>query len=544
MGRPLAGYSLSKLRDDISRGRIWCISAGSLSLVPKQRRESEILCRYLKLLYGATRGLALLGVEATHQTQVAELDMEVRIKRQRFGGEKKMEKVKSKRAARKKLLRGIASLAIFGAMMFFIGVAAVGTAYAQATRIQQSERILQPAGDVVEHDTFGVAVAISGNGKTMVIGAENADGNEVGAGAAFIFDKIDNNWVQTARLFAPDGHAMPIPSEPGDFASDAFGSNVAIDTDGNTVIAGAPFHNHDGHSGNAGAVYVFQRVNGVWSQQAELLPPLPHPGANFGGAPDAGGIGISGSTIVLTDQGNAIGTVPSSVDVFTRNNGTWALTTQLFVPDDFSFFPSSLAFNGSTLAVGSDGSDAPSAFFAGVVYVFRFSQGQWSAPVTLSAADATSGALFGFNLSLSGNLIAVGASAGPGATAQSGAAYVFASEEGVWSQKAKLIAGDGLDQDSFGVSISVNGQTVLVGATGQTPPATGVFAAGSAYVFQPNDGKWQQIDELTASDGISGGSFGASVAVLHNTLLVGADGQHPPVEGYAGGEAYIYNLKP
>ena len=52
------------------------------------------------------------------------------------------------------------------------------------------------------------------------------------------------------------------------------------------------------------------------------------------------------------------------------------------------------------------------------------------------------------------------------------------------------------------------------------------------------------IAELFASDGIGGGNFGTGVAVRNNTLLVGADGQHPPVEGYPGGEAYVYRLNP
>src|SRR5262249_28519243 len=153
----------------------------------------------------------------------------------------------------------------------------------------------------------------------------------------------------------------------------------------------------------------------------------------------------SGNTIVVTDQVNGRGN--GAIDVFTRADDVWSLTTQLFVPNDSFFFPSSLAFDGRTLAVGSDKSDAPTAGFAGVVYVFRFSEGQWSAPVTLSAADATSGGTFGYSVSLSGNTIAVGAAFGPGATAQSGAAYVFVGEDGLWTQIAKLNAADGVDGD-------------------------------------------------------------------------------------------------
>lgn len=456
-----------------------------------------------------------------------------------------MEHMNGIRPAHMKFSHGISFLAVIATMVFLIATAVV-PAQAQGTRTQQSEQILQPSGETAEHDSFGSAVAISGN--TMVIGAFNADGNEVGAGAAYIFDKIGNTWVQTAKLFAADGHARPAnPLFPGDFISDSFGLTVAISQDGNTVIVGAPSHNHATQlsGGDIGAVYVFQRTNGAWSQEAELLPPHPNVQDHFGDASDFGGLAISGNTIVVTDQGTALtGSLPGSVDVFTRANGTWTLTTQLLVPDDPFFFPSSVAFDGHTLAVGSDISDAPNAFEGGAVYVFQFSEGQWSGPVTLGAADATSGALFGFSVSLNGGLIAVGASAGPGTTSQSGAAYVFAGEGGVWSQKAKLIASDGLDFDNFGVSIGVSGQTVFVGATGHTPAATGTFSAGSAYVYRQGDGGWRQVAQVSGSDGISGGQYGLAVAIRNNTLLVGADLQHPLVEGYPGGEAYVYSLNP
>jgi FG-GAP repeat protein len=432
------------------------------------------------------------------------------------------------------------SLATIVTMGVLIGGSAVG--YAQPSTIQQSERILQPSGETAEHDSFGSAVAIGGN--TMIIGAFNADGNEEGAGAAYIFDRIGNNWVQTAKLFAPDGKAERQPSPPfppDEFRSDSFGLTVAISSDGDTVAVGAPRHNHTGNAANTGAVYVFQRVNGAWSQEAELFSPHPNGFDHFGDAQDFGGLSVNGNMVVVTDEGNSFA-VPGAVDVFTRTNGTWALSTQLFVPDDPFFLPSSLAFDGHTLAVGSDTSDSPSVSFAGTVYVFRLNGDRWSGPLTLSAADGTSNGTFGYSVSVSGGTIAVGTNAGPGNTSQSGSAYVFEKQDGAWIQSAKLVAADGMDGDGFGGAISVSGETVLVGAVSHTPAAPGAFDAGAAYVFQPRDGHWTQIAEVSASDGISGGQYGLGVAVRNNTILIGAFGQHPPVEGYPGGEAYVYRL--
>jgi len=410
------------------------------------------------------------------------------------------------------------------------------SAHAQTNTIQQSEVSLVPASDADEHDSVGSATAIGNSGNTLVVGAENADGAQVGAGAAFIFDKINGQWVRTASLFADDGKAVPLPD--GKFQNDSYAESVAISEDGNTVIVGSPDHNHSGQ-GTTGAVYVFQRVNGIWSQQAELRSPHPSPFDLFGAGQGSGGIGISGDTIVVTDQGNFT-SVPGSIDVFRRIHGVWTLATQLLVPDDLNFIPSSVAIDGNTVVAGSSVSDASSALGAGVAYVFRFVNGNWSAPTTVAAADATSGAQFGFSVSLSGNSLAVGANIQPGATSQSGAAYVFTREDGTWTQKAKLMASDGLDFDNFGCAISVSGQTVFVGADQHTPP--GESSAGAAYIYQPGNGTWRQVAELAPSDG--GSEFGVAVAVKNNTLVVGADTARPAVEGYDGGEAYAYRLSP
>jgi len=411
------------------------------------------------------------------------------------------------------------------------------SAHAQANRIQQSEVSLVPVSDADEHDSVGSATAIGDSGKTMVVGAENADGAQVGAGTAFIFDKINGQWVRTASLFADDGKAVPLPD--GKFQNDSYAESVAIAADGNTVIVGSPNHNHSGQ-GTTGAVYVFQRVKGVWSQQAELRSPHPSRFDFFGAGQGSGGIGISGDTIVVTDAGN-ITSIPGSVDVFRRINGVWTLETQLQVPDDPNFIPSGVAIDGNTIVVGSSISDAPSAFGAGVVYVFRLVNGSWSAPATVAAADATSGGQFGFSVSLSGNTLAVGANLQPGMATQSGAAYVFAADDAMWTQQAKLMASDGIDFDNFGCAISVSGQTVFVGALAHTPPGT--LFAGAAYIYQGEDRMWRQVAELAPSDG-GGGDYGIAVAVQNNTLVVGADQQRPAPEGYNGGEVYAYRLHP
>jgi FG-GAP repeat protein len=429
------------------------------------------------------------------------------------------------------------SSVIFAAALLLGAAAAALPAQAQVTKTQLSELRLEPTGDDIVHDTFGFAVAIDGD--TMVIGAQAGDGIGFDTGVAYIFERSADGWVQTAKLFANDAH-VPLrdaktPELPakGQHA-DEFASTVAIS--GDTVAVGAHGRFNSLGQNNTGVVYVFQRVAGAWIQQAELSSPAPSNGSNFGLA-----LGISGVTIVVGDVGGPANFFTPNVDVFTRTNGTWTLTTTLTVPDDFAFQPDSVAIAGHTVVVGSTGSDAPSAFGAGAAYVFRLMEagpmaGTWVPQATLTAADAASEARFGISLSVSDNLIAVGADLGPGATPRSGAAYVFAGEAGGWSQKAKLIAGDGADSDEFGLSVSVSGAAVLVGAFNHGQ-------SGSAYVYMRRIGTWSQVAEVAPSDGFAG-AFGGAVAIQDTTLLIGADNQHKEPEGYAEGEAYVYRLNP
>ena len=181
--------------------------------------------------------------------------------------EGRMERVNNMKADCKKFPGGLASLAIIAAMGFLVGTAAVAPAHAQISQTRQTAvKIPSPS----EHDTFGYAIAVSGN--TMVVGAQGgdgvippalptADGLTFDTGVAYIYERSSGNtWVQTAKLIANDGVGLNAPFLPNDPAnsgsgkSDLFGTSVAIS--GDTVIIGAPAHTHPGFQSQSGAVYV------------------------------------------------------------------------------------------------------------------------------------------------------------------------------------------------------------------------------------------------------------------------------------------------
>ena len=259
--------------------------------------------------------------------------------------------------------------AVIFAVALILGAALVAPpAQAQLTKIQRIEQRLLPTGADVVHDLFGSAVAIDGD--TMVIGAQGADGIGFDTGVAYIFERSEHGWVQTAKLFANDAdipaRRTDIPELPAS-ADDEFGTSVAIS--GDTVVIGSPGHRtRPDLPPSSGSVYVFRRVDGSWIQQAELAPATPATKGTFG-TPRT--LGISGDIIAVANQSGTSATAIPSVAIFTRTNGTWELTATLTVPDDFSFFPDSVAVDRHTVVVGSTFSDAPGAFQAGAAYVFH-----------------------------------------------------------------------------------------------------------------------------------------------------------------------------
>ena len=149
----------------------------------------------------------------------------------------------------------------------------------------------------------------------------------------------------------------------------------------------------------------------------------------------------------------------------------------------------------------------------------------------LVASDAAGGDLLGSSVAISGETVVVGAPDDDDAAgSRQGSAYVFVRSGGVWSQQQKLLASDGAEEDRFGTSVAISGETVVVGAP-DDDDAMG-SRQGSAYVFVRSSVSWSQQQKLLASDATGGQQFGTSVAISGETVVVGA------VSGQ--GSAYVF----
>ena len=159
-----------------------------------------------------------------------------------------------------------------------------------------------------------------------------------------------------------------------------------------------------------------------------------------------------------------------------------------------------------------------------------------SGETKLTASDGAEGDVFGYSVSLSKDTIIVGAYRDDDKGTSSGSAYVFVGDKKGWSEEAKLTAGDGAEGDVFGYSVSVSKDTIVVGAYGDDDKGS---VSGSAYVFADGKKGWSEEVKLTAGDGVEGDYFGYSVSVLKDTIIAGAQGDDD--NGSVSGSAYIFS---
>ncbi len=192
-------------------------------------------------------------------------------------------------------------------------------------------------------------------------------------------------------------------------------------------------------------------------------------------------------------------------------------------PDEFGF---SVAISGDTVVVGARFHNGVGGQ-SGAAYVFERDFGgadNWGEIRKLTATDAVVGDFFGQSVAISGDTIVVGAHlnddacpANPGC--ESGSAYVFERDQGGannWGEVKKLTASDAAGGDFFGIAVSISGDTIVIGASGD-------LIGGSAYVFERSlvGPLWGEAKKLTASDASSGAQFGGSLSLDADTLVVG-----------------------
>lgn len=168
-----------------------------------------------------------------------------------------------------------------------------------------------------------------------------------------------------------------------------------------------------------------------------------------------------------------------------------------------------------------------------VVFILARSGGGW---IEEAALPNDVSAMFGNAVSIHGSIAVVGAHAESTDGPNFGAAYIFEKQNGVWTERARLTASDATADQHFGTSVSVSGDTVVVGAPGQ---GQNTIIVGSAYVFIRQNSGWVEEKILTALDGFVANGFGGAVSISSDRIAVGA--RLDAEEGLKSGAGYVYS---
>ena len=180
-----------------------------------------------------------------------------------------------------------------------------------------------------------------------------------------------------------------------------------------------------------------------------------------------------------------------------------------------------VAVNGATVVVGAGLAGGDPAY-SGAAYVFELESGQWTETAILRSSDAAADDTFGASVALNDELVVVGALSADGQSPDAGAVYVFEqAPAGEWEETAKLEALDGFTYDGFGGDVDVWSNRVIVGAHNDDDDGE---SSGSAYVYERFGPQWIQTAKFTAPDGEEFDRFGGAVAIHGDLAMVGVDG--------------------
>ena len=423
-----------------------------------------------------------------------------------------------------------------------------------------------------------VQVQVGGNAGQLRLDLSSVAGVVDGSGNG-LQESFVGNQFYTVKGWYPEAYIKA--SNSG--ADDRFGSTVSLS--GDVLAVGAPFEdggqntivsgtvvNTDNSSADSGTVYLYQRAGSQWSQVAYVK-------ASNNGSSDGFGnsVAISGNLLAVgaAKEDSSLstitnGTVNSTDDsladsgavyVFRNSNGQWQQDAYIKaansdVGDAFGY---SVSVSGNRLAVGAAYEDSNqtiitngdavlennSASNRGAVYVFRRESQQWVQEAYLKASNLTlyqgGDDLFGYSVALSSDSLVVGEPERDQSESwrNVGAIWRFRRVGNEWSYEGgEQRASNFETYDRYGESVSISGDTVVVGAPGEdslintivhgtsSPTSSNDSTynrdTGAVYVYRRSASSWSQEAYVKASNVMAGANFGNAVAISGNTLAVGA----------------------
>ena len=343
------------------------------------------------------------------------------------------------------------------------------------------------------------AIAMSRDGSTIVAGSYLTNPGGIGdAGAAYIYKLVGGSYVYQQEISASDKAV-----------SDHFGRSVAISSDGTTIIVGS--NQDDDGASTQGSAYIFDWNGSTWSQTQKIVQSDTLANSEFGfsvSMSDDGTVAAVSAAYHDNPGGTAV-TNGGAVYIFTKSGGTWSQTQKMYASDYTTQANQSLGYNismagdGSMVVAGALYNDT-TANDSGAAYVFVKSGGVW--PVTetqiLKTSDAATSDTGGWSVSTSqnGDRIIYGAPYDDDNQSNSGSIYIFDRSNGTWTQTKKYANHATSGANYFGKATAVSSDgMVYVGGTEEADPSG--TNSGDIRIFE--DEVWRErSNTFTVNAGI------------------------------------------
>ena len=358
------------------------------------------------------------------------------------------------------------------------------------------------ASNRAANDKFGQAVSIHGN--YAIVGSPFHNNNQ---GMVYVFELSGGTWTETQQLQAGDADS-----------GDEFGTSVSIRN--NHLIVGAWYDEDANYNPNAtqytdeGSAYIFNLdANNMWVEQQKIIRYSSNLGIARTGSSKFGNSVDIDFPLLVVGAFEVDKTGFSNVGeayVYRFNGNSWAMEAVVTASDleTNDRMGRSVAISGTTVAVAAhlqnydatslNGGSGNGLNSAGAVYMLSSpTPGTWTLDTKVTPQDRKANDQFGFHIDLSNNQLIVGArfadmdTLNANAVPNSGSAYLFKHQGGIWQEASKFVTPSPLrsNADQFGTAVAVENSTVLVGARFEDEDKNGqntISAAGAAYFFEGN----------------------------------------------------------
>lgn len=431
----------------------------------------------------------------------------------------------------------------------------------------------------ISQDTIAVAVKKDNSKQTIITTAGNPDTSESLSGAVYIYSLNSGVWEQEAFIKADNAEA----GDQFGFAIDLYRDKLAVgapfeDSDQSTITNGTTTSSNNDLS-DSGAVYVYNRVGTVWTQEAYLKASNGDLEDNFGySVALKNNLLLVGSVNEDSDQATITNGPGASADnsitdsgaayLYAFNGTTWS--QEAYIKIDTAYyadkFGQAMAISGQdTLAISSMMEDSnlnvitngPTsstnnlALNSGAVYVYRKTAGIWAQEAFIKASNNDTSDKFGYAIDLSNDTLIVNSygddsnstaivngttSSTSNAFQDFGSVFVYRRQGTTWAQEAYLKPSNASAgaSDFFGESLAISGDTIVAGSWSEDADQktitngagssvdTNASASGAAYVFKRVGANWTQEAYLKSPFNSVNNQFGKSVDILGNMIIVGS----------------------